>query len=227
MKDGSLDIIFCNFHFIRVFSIQLILKKNEDLCSFFTFFILIVKNQQEEKMQDKENLEKIFIDTVYQNIRIIYKIVHLYASLPSDKADLEQEIFLQLWKAFPSFRSEAKFETWMYRVALNTAILCQKKWKKPFLILKKARSYDPIFNYNEPDQHDQNFKMMLKCIDKLNDLEKAILHLYFENKNYEEIGQILGLSTKNINVKMFRIREKLKKDLEISLREESCYQMKF
>ncbi len=172
-------------------------------------------------MQNPQELEKEFLELVYLNLGIVRKIVCLYADQPSDKADLEQEILLQLWKSYPTFKGLSKFETWMYRVSLNTAMLHIKKVKKPIQIFKVLIENQPILNYEENEYYDENRRIMGTCINLLNNIEKAILHLYFDKHNYQEIGNILGISSKNVNVRMHRIKEKLKKHIQISLLEES------
>lgn len=134
----------------------------------------------------------------------------MYTNDPHSHNDLFQEITIQLWKAYPKFRGDSKFSTWMYRVALNTAITLFRKSKRSiktqdidnvsFII--KAEEYD--------DQTEQHLKLMYKAIKELNDIDKALVFLYLENQSYREISNTLGISEVNARVKMNRVKTKLK-----------------
>ncbi len=174
-------------------------------------------------MESTYNLvERDFLDKTMKNLPIIKKVVYMYADNIADQADLEQEIFLQLWKSFSSFRGLSKYETWMYRVALNTAIMSLKKRSLYRLIRNNLKREGTILNYEEGDDYFEKWNLVRKEINHLSDIEKAIVHLYLEGYSYGEIAEILGYSAKCINVRMFRIKEKLKNRLQIDLREELC-----
>ena len=157
-----------------------------------------------------DNLKDEFLELISLNQGIIFKICNIYTFNREDFNDLKQEIILQLWKSFPSFKGESKFSTWMYRVAFNTAITNIKKSKR-----------HPIFEtfsnieYKIPDREEiyylnDEINQLYTAISKLNDIDKAIITLYLDKKTYKEIGQIIGLSEKNISVKLVRIKRKLK-----------------
>jgi len=164
--------------------------------------------------------EDRFIELIIRNRGIIKKVVRMYAYNYQDQADLEQEILLQLWKSFQSYKALSKIETWMYRVALNTAIMSFKKRKSILTLLKSVKKDPCIFEYYEDSDQTDYWELLKKCINQLSSIEKAILHLYFEKYNYREIGEIMGYSEKNISVRMFRIKEKLKKSVKIQIQEE-------
>lgn len=140
----------------------------------------------------------------------MHKICRLYTHDSDAHNDLFQEITIQLWKAYPKFRGEAKFSTWMYRVALNTAITLFRKSRRKietedfegvsFKIT--AEEYDPLI--------EEQMKLMYSAVKTLNDIDKALVFLYLENKNYAEIAETLGISEVNSRVKMNRIKEKLR-----------------
>lgn len=138
---------------------------------------------------------------------LIYKVCRVYATTQADRDDLYQEIVLQLWRAYPKFRGEAKFSTWLYRVAINTAISGLRK-KKDFI-----HSYEPhelpSHQYDTPYEEEQ-LAELYQAIEQLNDIDKAIVMLYLEDKNYEEMQQIMGISSGTLRVKMNRIKEKLR-----------------
>src|SRR5699024_1639630 len=130
-----------------------------------------------------------------------------------DHNDLFQEITIQLWRAYPSFRGDSKFSTWMYRVALNTAITLYRKSKRNI----KAQNYDKIsfkIEYKDYDPTaDRQIKLLYDAVKQLNDIDKALVFLYLEDKSYEEIADTLGISNVNARVRMSRIKDKLKRTL--------------
>ncbi len=159
--------------------------------------------------------EKEFVQLLDENQNIVHKICRIYTSDEDSHKDLFQEITIQLWKAFKSFRGEAKFSTWMYRVALNTAITLYRKKKRSvdtqdwesveFKIQDKA--YD--------DTTEENLKLMYRAIKELNDIDKALVFLYLEDRNYTEIADALGITEVNARVKMNRVKKKLRELLKV------------
>ena len=132
----------------------------------------------------------------------------VYTNGPADREDLFQEICLQLWKAYPKFRAEAKFTTWMYRVALNTAIsTVRKNRNKPGF--ESLGVYELPADEN-PEEKGQ-VKLLYSAISKLNRIDKAIILLWLEDKSYDEIASIIGTSKNNVSVKLVRIKRKLEK----------------
>ncbi len=156
-------------------------------------------------------MEKEFIQIVQKNQGIVHKVCNIYCDVQEDRNDLFQEIVAQLWKSFPSFQNRSKFSTWMYRVALNTAITSFKKAKRrPD---QNRLTYD---NFQiEDDSYDteteENIKQLHRAVAQLSGVEKSIVLLYFENKKYEEIAEITGITQNYVRVKMNRIKKKLKK----------------
>ena len=165
-------------------------------------------------MLSKEVPDKAyFVEMVYTHIRIIYKICNLYAA-QEDRDDLKQEIIYQLWKSYPTYRGDSKFQSWMYRVALNTAMLGLRARK-----IKYTRLSDNALEISEDSFEKQDeeirIKQLYKQISKLKDLDKTIIFLYLEQCSYDEIAEITGISTKNVSVRLVRIREKLRSQLQI------------
>jgi RNA polymerase sigma factor (sigma-70 family) len=155
-------------------------------------------------------MEKDFVEMINVHRGIIYKVCNLYCHEEEDKKDLFQEIVLQLWKAFPSFKNESLNTSWMYRVALNTAISnFRKESKKPD---RKSIS-DAEFQIPDINFSDENEKLHLlkQAIEKLSEIEKAIIMLYLEDKSYDEITEIIGISNSNVGVRLNRIKTKLEK----------------
>lgn len=155
-------------------------------------------------------MEKEFIKIIQKNQGIIHKVCNFYFSSEDDRKDLFQEILAQLWKSYPSFRNESKVSTWMYRVALNTAITTFKKSKRR----PDQNSLDIQYFKIEEDTTDlekeDNIRNLYKAINQLTGIEKSIILLFLENKRYEEISEITGITQNYVRVKMNRIKKKLK-----------------
>jgi len=155
--------------------------------------------------------EKLFLKIIAEHIGIIHKVCNVYCNNQEEKRDMMQEITFQLWKAFPSFREQSKFTTWMYRIALNTAITNIRKSKRHPLIEALTDQHQEVVDREDIPSLDEDINMLFKAIVKLNEIDKAIILLYLEKKSYAEIGEITGLSEKNVSVKLVRIKAKLKK----------------
>jgi len=155
-------------------------------------------------------LEREFLQIITENQGIIHKVCSIYCDLEEDRRDLFQEILAQLWKSFPSFRNESKFSTWMYRVALNTAITSFKKDKrKPDKSGISFENLQLVAEAYDSSTEDQ-IKMLNKAVSQLTGIEKSIILLFLEDKKYEEIAEITGITQNYVRVKMNRIKKKLK-----------------
>ena len=140
---------------------------------------------------------------------------NIYCDDQDDRDDLFQEIVAQLWKSYASFREESKFTTWMYRVALNTAITTFKKTKRrPD---QNRLTYDnfQVKDENYDAETEEEIKTLHRAVTQLTGIEKSIVLLFLENKKYEEIAEITGITQNYVRVKMNRIKKKLKKFMEI------------
>ena len=151
--------------------------------------------------------EKIFIEFIKTNERLIYKVCSVYASAELPVTDLFQEVVYNLWRAFPKFRNECTISTWIYKIALNICISeIKKKNKRPVCISLN----EFMEQFTEDDSFNETIKEMYSSLRKLKNLERAIVLLYLEEKSYEEIAQITGLTKSNVAVKLMRIKEKLR-----------------
>jgi RNA polymerase sigma factor (sigma-70 family) len=155
-------------------------------------------------------LEKEFLQIIRENQGIIHKVCNMYCDVEEDRNDLFQEIVAQLWKAFPSFRNESKVTTWMYRVGLNTAITSFKKSKR-----RPDRNQLSLENFQLADddydnETEEQIRILQKVVNQLTGIEKSIILLFLENKKYEEISEITGITQNYVRVKMNRIKKKLK-----------------
>ena len=157
--------------------------------------------------KEKEN-EFIVLLEKHQNI--VHKVCRLYTNNYNAHNDLFQEITIQLWKAYPKFRGDAKFSTWMYRVGLNTAITLYRKSKRK-IETQQFEAFEFKISAEEYDNtEEEQLKLMYKAVKQLNDIDKALVFLYLEDKNYTEISETLGISEVNARVKMNRVKKKLK-----------------
>ncbi len=144
------------------------------------------------------------------NQNIVHKVCTLYTNDRDSHKDLFQEITIQLWKAYPKFRGDSKFSTWMYRVALNTAITLYRKSKKRI----RTQDYESVIFKIKSDEYDpkeeEELKLMYTAVKQLGDIEKALVFLYLEDKDYRQISETLGITEVNARVKMNRIKNKLR-----------------
>jgi len=162
----------------------------------------------------KKELEHSFVELLERNQRIVHKICRLYTNDDEAHNDLFQEITIQLWKAYPKFRGDAKFSTWMYRVALNTAITLYRKSKRQIKTQDFETISFKITSEEFDDTEERQLALMYSAVKELNDIDKALVFLYLEDKNYREISETLGISEVNARVKMTRIKGKLRTNLK-------------
>lgn len=157
-----------------------------------------------------KELQHKFVSQLEENQNIVHKICRLYTNDKDAHNDLFQEITIQLWKAYPKFRGESKFSTWMYRVGLNTAITLYRKSKRSV----ETQDFEGVSFKISSEEYDntieEQLKLMYDAVKQLNDIDKALVFLYLEDKNYNEIAETLGITEVNARVKMNRIKEKLR-----------------
>ncbi len=153
-----------------------------------------------------------FIKAIQENERLIYKVASFYTDCKDDRDDLVQEIVYTSWKSFDSFKHKSSFSTWLYRVAMNVSVSYLRKSKKRVMSVP----IDPdVLNFAETafDDFEEKLQTLQKHIKDLNLLDKGILMLYLEDKNYEEIAEIIGISKSNVGTKLSRIKEKLRQQI--------------
>jgi len=152
--------------------------------------------------------ETAFLQHIDQHQGIIHKICRLYRDSPEDREDLFQEIVFQLWKSKHTFQGKAKFSSWMYKVALSTAMATFRK-KKPAII------YTPqLPDFPQTEEEDQQREQLFAALKQLDDADKALMALYLEDLSYEEIAEITGISENYVGVKLTRIRNRIIKILQ-------------
>lgn len=155
-------------------------------------------------------LEKEFLLLIRKNQGIVHKVCNMYCDNEEDREDLFQEILAQLWRSFPSFRNESKVTTWMYRVALNTAITSFKKERRRPDQKKLTQEFFQIANDERDVETEDNINQLHQAVARLSGIEKSIVLLFLEDKKYEEIAEITGITQNYVRVKMNRIKRKLK-----------------
>ena len=153
-----------------------------------------------------DRYEKEFLQLVNEHQPIIHKISFLYSTSLANRKDLEQEIVLQLWKSYGSFKGQSAFSTWMYRVALNTAISMTKR-PNLFVLSEKVPTIPDDTEFNM--ELSEDVKILYKAIYQLKKVEKAIILMWLDEKSYDEIAETMGISVKNVSVKRVRIKSEL------------------
>lgn len=157
-----------------------------------------------------ENKEPRFIQLIEEHKGLLFKICRVYQNDADDRDDLMQEMILQLWLGFDSFKGESKFSTWMYRVALNTAIVFFKKQKRRPDSEQLPDTLDHLAAEVTDTLQDQQLTLFYKAIQQLTKVEKALIFLYMEDQAYEDIAFNLGISEVNVRVRLNRTKNKLK-----------------
>tara|TARA_R110000868_G_scaffold304437_7_gene565040 strand:+ start:11330 stop:11827 length:498 start_codon:yes stop_codon:yes gene_type:complete len=163
---------------------------------------------------NSSSLEKEFLERLEKSQGIVHKVCNMYCDNSEDRKDLFQEILIHLWKSYPSFKGDAKFSTWMYRVAFNISIQHLRKAKKKKEDSVLPEHLDKFSLENEEEEFGEEKRMLRIAINQLNEVEKAIIILYLEDRDNEEIADIIGITQNNVRVKMTRIRNKLKDIVE-------------
>lgn len=158
--------------------------------------------------------DRIFRQWINQHKAVIFKILHAYCAQPQDREDLFQEIALQLWNSIPKFRSDAKETTWIYRVALNTAMQWNRKEKKRLSSLIPLETKHYLLPGNDRYENE-DLAWLYAEIRQMGNVDRSLILLYLDGVSYQEIAEILGISNSNVGVKLNRIKNKLIKRSEV------------
>ena len=158
-------------------------------------------------METKE-LEKEFLEMIEAQKRTIYKVCYMYANDQDDLNDLFQETVLNLWKSFPRYRGDSTDSTWVYGIAMNTRItFLRQSSARPQTVPMTAQ----VADLEADSETTEQLRELYKLINQLGKLERALILLWLEERSYQEMADILGISKANVAVKLTRIREKLKR----------------
>jgi RNA polymerase sigma-70 factor (ECF subfamily) len=157
--------------------------------------------------------EKEFAQLIKSNQGLIIKVSRLYTNTLEDEQDLFQEIVLQLWRSYDSYKGDSKISTWMYRVALNTAItIFRKKTKSIATNELQDMQYEKLLETNE--EQEEKISLLYKVIKMLPNIERAIVTMYLDDLPYKEIAENIGISEVNARVKMNRLKKTIKELME-------------
>ncbi len=153
-----------------------------------------------------------FLKLISDNQGLIFKVCNMYCNTKEDKEDLFQDIVLQLWRAYPTFKGNSKISTWMYRIALNNAITRVRKKTNAFAELEEEALQIAITDYSP----DERMLEMYDAIKKLSEVERAITMLYLEECGYKEMSEILGITESNVGFKLNKIKAKLRTLIKVA-----------
>ncbi len=157
--------------------------------------------------------ETEFSQLIKDNQGLIIKVSRLYTNSLEDEEDLFQEIVLQLWRSYDTFKGDSKISTWMYRVALNTAItLFRKKSRMPQT--DELRDFHYSAFHETDDEKQMKISLLYKVIKMLPKVERAIVMMYLDDLPYRDIAENLGITEVNARVKMNRLKKTLKELME-------------
>ncbi|MBR0526033.1 MAG: sigma-70 family RNA polymerase sigma factor [Prevotella sp.] len=157
-------------------------------------------------------LEQQFTKTVKEHKSTIYTVCYMFSQDADEVNDLFQEVLVNLWKGFESFEDRSDIRTWIYRVALNTCISLDRKKRRQ----ATARLSMDINLFEDRDEDTRQVDLLHKRIAQLQPFDRAIVLLWLENLPYDEIGQIVGITAKNVSVRLYRIREQLKQSNKVT-----------
>ena len=153
-----------------------------------------------------ENLEQEFARIVKEHKDTIYMVCYMFSKDGQEVQDLYQECLINLWKSISPFEGRSNIRTWIWRVSLNTCISMDRKKRRGDALPLEI----DIDLYNDTDHETKQIKMLHERINKLGPFDRAIIMLWLENMSYDEIGAIVGISAKNVSIRLFRIKEQLK-----------------
>ena len=153
-----------------------------------------------------ETLDTKFTQMVKENKDTIYTVCFMFSKDSDEVSDLFQEVLINLWKGYESFQNRSGIDTWIWKVSFNTCISYERKKKRTSLSLNMD-----INLFEDKDEDSRQIRQLYDRIHRLKPFDRAIVLLWLENMSYEEIGSIVGISVKNVSVRLYRIKEELKK----------------
>ena len=161
-------------------------------------------------MKSPPENEILFNSLIKENSRIINSVCYFYSSEIIPFEDLRQEVYINIWKGIDHFRSESKLSTWIYRIAINTALMAIRTGKRR---INTVPIDSIVLNISQETDNSQKDRLeaLDSLIDKLDEIEKAIILLWLDEYSYEEIAETMGMKKSNVATKIFRIKEKLSK----------------
>lgn len=159
-------------------------------------------------------LETSFLTQVNQNIGIVHRVCHVYVPHdPVEREDAFQDVMYQLWKSFSQFKGESKFSTWMYRVAVNTVLTRTRRRSRDPRKEELTEAVALMPDMSERTNREEEVRRLYGAIERLSDVDKAIILLHLDDHDYDEIASITGLTRTNVSVRLVRIKRTLKSSL--------------
>ena len=153
-------------------------------------------------------------DTFLQNVEasqgVIRRLCLIYRDSAHDREDLFQEILVQLWKSWPRYRGDSEFSTWLYRIALSTAVASYRSPRRRFWQKRQPIEVDPIQRSNDSEALCEERTQLLMAISKLSAVEKSFVALFLDGFDHTQISQVLGMTPSAARVRLYRIKERLK-----------------
>lgn len=156
------------------------------------------------------SLETEFLERIEKHKGVIFKISKIYMSNIDDQKDLFQEIVYQCWKSYHTFENRSEFSTWLYRIALNTAIIFLKSEKRRAFVVNGEVEKFNIKQEDYAQEEEQKLKVMYEAIQQLNSIDKALIFYFLEDYSGRKIAEQMGISEVNVRVKLNRAKTKLK-----------------
>jgi RNA polymerase sigma factor (sigma-70 family) len=156
--------------------------------------------------------ERCFHDQIGSHRGILFKVCNLYGSSHEDREDLAQEILIQLWRSFPAFDGRCAFSTWMYRVALNTAI----SWLRHDTLRRKhvePAAEQILIALPAKEAESDELRLLYRLIDGLDPMQKAMVMLYLDGNSHQEIAEVLGITASNVSTRMNRLKSEWKRKI--------------
>jgi RNA polymerase sigma factor (sigma-70 family) len=156
-----------------------------------------------------------FLYLIQQNKKLIFKVCNAYCHNEEDRKDLVQEVIIQLWRSFEKYDGRCKLSTWMYRIALNTAISHYRASRNR--TKNTVSIHESLIDFADENDHhelDANVKLLYSFISQFNELNKALMILYLDNNSYKDIAEVLGISETNVATKINRLKKQLKQQFE-------------
>lgn len=154
-----------------------------------------------------DTLDSQFVQLVKEHKNTIYTVCFMFSSDNDEVNDLFQEVLINLWKGWASFRGESQLKSWIWRVSFNTCISADRK--------RRRRCAEPLTDINlfseARNEDDRQIKQLYSRIHRLKPFDRAIVLLWLESLSYDEIAAIVGISVKNVSVRLYRIKEELKR----------------
>lgn len=154
------------------------------------------------------DLEQQFARLVRDHRSTIYTVCYMFSKDEEEVADLFQEVLINLWKSYPTFEGRSDVRTWIYRISLNVCVTQDRKKRRRGKTVPLTMDMHP---FDDQDQNTRQMDLLRRRISKLGQFDRAIVMLWLENMSYEEIAAVVGITVKNVSVRLYRIKEELKK----------------